>query len=131
MTRLQTTIRIDDWQEEPTREFDDGSKIAHALVRLVDGRDGLSSGHMESVLYYPGDGTASDVTILWLKGGADGVEAELVARGEGEFDGVVARTELRIVHGTGRWSGIKGTVQIDSTHDDYPNMPLVLDYDVP
>ena len=29
---LTTTIKIDNWDEQPTREHDDGTKTAHAVV---------------------------------------------------------------------------------------------------
>ena len=35
---------------------------------------------------------------------------------------------MRIVEGTGDLAGISGTVSSSSTQDDYPNMPLVIEY---
>ena len=37
---------------------------------------------------------------------------------------------MRIVDGTGDLAGISGTVSSSSTQDDYPNMPLVIAYDL-
>ena len=37
---LTTTIKIDNWDEQPTQEHDDGTKTAHAVVTLIDGNDG-------------------------------------------------------------------------------------------
>jgi hypothetical protein len=50
-SKLETTIRIDSWEEKPSQEYDDGTKVAHAVVKLTDGKDGLGTGHLESVLY--------------------------------------------------------------------------------
>lgn len=125
------TIRIDDWQEQATREFDDGTKIAHAVVRLAEGTDGLSSGHMESVLYYHEDGTSSYVTLLRIQGELGGKAGSFVALGDGEYNGITADGTMRIVGGSGDLEGISGTVGGKSTHDDYPNMPLLIEYELP
>ena len=37
---------------------------------------------------------------------------------------------MRIVEGTGDLAGITGSVSSSSTHDDYPNMPLVIAYEL-
>ena len=127
---VKATIKIDDWNEQPTRTFDDGTKICHAVVRLADGTDGLSSGHMESVLYYREDGTSNYVSVLRLAGELDGKPGSFVAIGDGEYDGKSAGGTMRIVDGTDGLAGISGTVSGDSTHDDYPNMPLLIEYDL-
>ena len=31
-SKLETTIKIDNWDEKPTAEYDDGTKVAHAVV---------------------------------------------------------------------------------------------------
>lgn len=128
--KLVTTIKIDDWQENPTQEFDDGTKICHAVVRLTDGRDGLTGGHMESVLHYRADGTSSYVTLLRLEGALGGRVGSFVAIGDGVYDGTLAGGTMRIVSGSGDLATISGTIGGDSTHDDYPQMPLVIVYDV-
>lgn len=130
MTRLETTIKIDDWQESPTREFNDGAKVAHAVVRLVEGKHGLTAGHMESVLHYTADGTSNYVSVLRLEGELDGRSGAFVALGEGSYDGTTAVGTMRIVSGSGDLSSITGTIDGDSTHDDYPHMPLVIDYEL-
>lgn len=128
-TSLTTRILIDDWNESATRDFDDGTKTAHAVVRLGEGQDGLTSGHMESVLYYRPDGSSAYVTVLRVEGELDGRRGAFVAVGDGEYDGTTASGSMRIVSGTGDLKAITGTVSGDSTHDDYPHMPLVIEYD--
>lgn len=127
---LAATIRIDDWDEQPTRMFEDGTKICHAVVRLAEGTGGLSSGHMESVLYYREDGTSSYVTVLRLEGELGSRAGSFVAIGDGEYDGTSAGGAMRIVGGSQGLEGISGTVSGDSTHDDYPNMPLQIEYEL-
>jgi Protein of unknown function (DUF3224) len=131
---LETTIKIDSWEEQPTAEFDDGTKVAHAVVGLVDassgGDEGLRSGHLESVLYYRKDGTSSYVGVLRLEAVLGGRAGALTAIGEGGYDGTTASSTMQITEGTGDLAGITGTVSSSSTHDDYPDMPLVIAYEL-
>jgi hypothetical protein len=127
---LTTTIRIDNWDEQPTREHDDGTKTAHAVVTLTDGKDGLRSGLLESVLHYGSDGTSQYVGLIRLEAELDGRSGAFTAIGEGTYDGTTASSTMRVVDGTGDLAGISGTVSSSSTQDDYPNMPLVIAYDL-
>ena len=129
-TKLETTIKIDNWDEKPTAEYDDGTKVAHAVVSLTEGNDGLSAGHLESVLYYGADGTSSYVAVLHLDGELDGKSGSFTALGHGEYDGTTASSTMPIIGGTGELDGITGSVSSSSTQDDYPNMPLVIEYDL-
>ena len=129
-TTLKTTIKIDNWDEKPSAEYDDGTKVAHAVVSLTEGNDGLSSGHLESVLYYGADGTSSYVGVLHLDGELDGRPGSFTAIGNGEYDGTTASSTMPIIGGTGELDGITGSVSSSSTQDDYPNMPLVIEYDL-
>ena len=129
MTRkLETTIKIDNWDEKPTAEYDDGTKVAHAVVALTDGNDGLHTGHLESVLYYRDDGSSSYVGVLHLDAELDGKSGSFTALGQGEYDGTTASSTMPIVGGTGELDGITGSVSSSSTQADYPHMPLVIEY---
>ena len=64
---LTTTIKIDNWDEQPTQEHDDGTKTAHAVVTLTDGNDGVRSGLLESVLHYGSDGTSEYAGLIRLE----------------------------------------------------------------
>ena len=126
--KLETTIKIDTWDEKPTQEYDDGTKVAHAVVTLTDGNDGLRSGLLESVLYYRSDGTSEYVGVIHLDAELGGKTGSFTAIGEGTYDGTTASSTMRIVEGTGDLAGITGTVSSSSTQADYPNMPLVIEY---
>jgi len=126
--KIETTIKIDSWDEKPTQEFDDGTKIAHAVVGLTEGNDGLGTGHMESVLYYRADGTSAYLGAIRLEAELGGRKGAFTAIGEGTYDATTATSTLRIVDGTGDLAGITGTVSSSSTQTDYPNMPLVIAY---
>ena len=133
-TKIETTLKIDSWDEKPTAEYDDGTKLAHAVVALTEGPDhawgGLRTGHLESVLYYAADGTSTYAAVLHLDGELDGRQGALTAIGEGEYDGTTASSTMRIVESTGDLAGLTGTVSSSSTQDDYPNLPLVLEYEL-
>jgi hypothetical protein len=126
--KLETTIKIDNWDEKPTQEYDDGTKVAHAAVTLTDGNDGLRSGLLESVLYYRSDGTSDYMGLIHLEGELSGRNGSFTAIGEGTYDSTTASSTMRIVDGTGELAGIGGTVSSSSTQADYPNMPLVIEY---
>ena len=125
---LTTTIKIDNWDEQPTQEHDDGTKTAHAVVTLTEGKDGLRSGLLESVLHYGSDGTSEYAGLIRLEAELDGKSGAFTAIGEGTYDGTTASSTMRIVDGTGDLAGISGTVSSSSTQDDYPSMPLVIEY---
>jgi uncharacterized protein DUF3224 len=127
---IETTIKIEGWDEQPTQEFDDGTKVAHAVVTLTEGNDGLVAGHMESVLYYTADGTSTYAGAIRLEAELDGRKGAFTAVGEGGYDGTTAISTMRIVEGTGGLAGMTGTVSSSSTHEDYPDMPLVIAYEI-
>jgi hypothetical protein len=129
---LTTKMRIASWDETPVEEFDDGSKLTRALVRLSDGADGLASGSAGMLAYYRPDGTSSFVTVMRLTGILDGQAGSFVLRGEGAFDGTTASGRMTIVagSGTGGLARISGTCESVSTHADYPFMPLTLAYEL-
>ncbi len=128
--KIETTIKIDNWDEKPTQEFDDGTKVAHAVVALTEGNDGLTDGHLESVMYYTADGTSTYVGAIRLAAELGGKKGAFTAVGEGGYDGTTASSTMKIVEGTGDLAGITGTVSSSSTQDDYPNMPLTIEYDL-
>lgn len=83
---------------------------------------------MHSLLHYTADGESSHVTLLVAEATLGGASGTLVMLGEGRYDGTTARGEVRIVQGTGDLAGVSGTAVSESTHQDYPNMPVRLDY---
>jgi hypothetical protein len=127
---VKTRLRIDDWAESVIEEFADGSKVTRAQVRLRDGAEGLESGSSSMLAYYRPDGTSEYVTLLYLSAQLDGRTGTFALRGSGRFDGTTASGEMSIVpgSGTGRLTGISGTCTSESTHADYPLMPLALNY---
>lgn len=130
MTTLQTKLRIDNWDESAIEEFDDGRKLTRALVQLRDGADGLESGSASMLAYYHPDGTSEYVSMLFLSGRLDGHQGTIVFRGEGGYDGTTAASRMTVIpgSGTGDLAGMSGSLVSESTHADYPFMPLALTY---
>jgi hypothetical protein len=129
---LTTKMRIASWDESPIEEFDDGSKLTRAQVRLSGEEGGLASGSLGMLAYYRPDGTSSFVTVMWVTGIVDGRTGSFVLRGEGVFDGTTASGRMTVVAGSGTrgLSGINGTCESVSTQADYPFMPLTLAYEL-
>ncbi len=128
MNTLETTLSIESWDEQAIEELPDGGSVKRADVVLGPGPDALGPGTMHSLLHYEADGTSAYVTLLTLKGGLDGRTGSLVLLGEGSYDGTTARGEMRIVGASGELTGVSGTATSESTHADYPDMPVSLTY---
>ena len=129
---LDTKLKIASWDEKSIHEFDDGSKLTRADVTLSDGADGLESGSFHSVMYYRPDGTSTYTTVMRLTGTLDGRSGGVVLIGDGTYDGATAMGRLQIIDGsaTDELIGIAGHAESDSTHAEYPFMPISLTYDL-
>lgn len=127
---VETALKIESWDEAPAQEFEDGTKISHAESRFA-GADEISSATSRSLLFYRADGTSSFVVVMRVEATLDGRAGAFVLSGDGTYDGTTAAQRLTIVDGSGSGAlaGIRGSASSDSTHADYPNMPLVVEYD--
>lgn len=134
MTTYETRLDIKSWDENPYRELPDGTKFARAEVTLAADAAGadtaLTEGSFEALLYYKADGTSTYVTLMSLTGTVEGRSGRLVLAGDGSYDGKTARMRADIIEATGDLAGLTGTVVSESTHEDYPHMPLTLTYEL-
>jgi Protein of unknown function (DUF3224) len=134
MTTYETRLDIKSWDENPYRELPDGTKFARAEVTLAAEAAGadtaLTEGSFEALLYYKADGTSTYVTLMSLTGTVEGRSGRLVLAGDGGYDGKTARMRANVVEATGDLAGLTGTVVSESTHEDYPHMPLTLTYEL-
>ena len=130
MPTVTTRLKIAAWDENPVKEFDDGTKVTRAAVTLAEGADGLTQGSSQSTMYYRADGTSTFVDVMWLSGTLGGRTGTFFLTGTGGYDGTTASSSSTIVpgSGTGELAGISGTCTSESTHDDYPYMPLTVTY---
>ena len=129
---LETRFKIESWDEQPYREFEDGSKLTRAEVALDGVGDGPESASFDALMHYRPDGTSTYVTLMRVTGTLGGRSGSFVLRGHGTYDGTTARVESEIVEGAGTegLAGISGTGESASTHADYPHMPFTLKYDL-
>lgn len=127
---INLALEITTWDEKPYRE--DGDRAFKRAEVTLGSVDGGPSGSFESLLFYRPDGTSSYVSLLELTGTFDGRTGRFVLRGQGGFDGRTAEGTMTVVEGsgTGELEGITGSATSSSTHEDYPNMPLTLSYDL-
>lgn len=133
MAHLKTKLEIKSWDEKPYRELPDGRKLARADVVLATAEDDIEAeGGFESLLYYSAEGTSSYVTLLHLSGRLGDRSGSFVLEGSGTYDGTTATVALAVVPGSGtdELTGISGAATSESTHEDYPYMPLTLDYEI-
>ena len=129
---VEARLKIESWDEKPYRELGEGDKLTRADVLLSGPDDGLTSAIFEALMFYRADGTSTYVTLMHLTGTLDGRRGSFVLQGQGTYDGKTARGESYVVEGsgTGELAGLGGTCESVSTHDDYPFMPLTLNYDI-
>lgn len=136
MTTYETRLDIKSWDENPYRELPDGTKFARAEVTLAGTADAagagtaLTEGGFEALLHYKADGTSTYVTLMSLTGTVEGRSGRLVLAGDGSYDGKTARVRAEVIEATGDLAGLTGTVVSESTHEDYPHMPLTLTYEL-
>ena len=129
---VEARLKIESWDEKPYRELGEGDKLTRADVLLSGPDDGLTSAIFEALMFYRADGTSTYVTLMHLTGTLDGRRGSFVLQGHGTYDGTTARGQSHVVEGsgTGELAGLSGTAESVSTHDDYPFMPLTLNYDI-
>ena len=129
---IEAKLKIESWDEKPYRELDDGSKLTRADVRLCGPSDGLTSASLEALMFYRADGSSAYVGLMHVTGTLDNRAGSFVLQSQGSYDGATARVQSHVVEGsgTGELAGLTGTAESVSSHDDYPFMPLTLEYDV-
>ena len=132
-THLETRLKIDNWDEQPYRELEDGRKFTRANVALSVAEDGIEArATWDALIYYAADGTSSYVGLMHVEGRLGDRSGSFVMEGTGTYDKTEARVESTVLPATttGELQGLSGSSLSVSTHSDYPYMPLTLDYDV-
>ena len=129
-TKIETTIKIDSWDEKPTQSTTTAPRSRTRSSGSPRATTVSAPGTWSPVLYYAADGTSTYAGVIHLDAELDGRAGSFTAISEGGYDGTTASSTMRIVEGSGELAGIAGTVSSSSTHEDYPNMPLVIAYDL-
>jgi len=107
-------------------------KEIRPVAHQYDESEEFPEASWDALTFWASDGTASYVGLMRVVGRIGERSGSFVLRGGGSYDGARARIDLTVVpgSGTGELAGIRGTATSLSTHQDYPFMPLALDYDV-
>jgi Protein of unknown function (DUF3224) len=129
--RASATFKIEDWDEKPYAEMEDGRKLAQASVRQALSGEIEGEGEVEWLMCYRPDQTADFVGLERIVGRIGDRSGSFVAlHSAGSFDGKVARGELSIVpgSGTGELQGLRGSGEFTAPHGGEPS--LTLDYEL-
>jgi uncharacterized protein DUF3224 len=130
MARVEGTVEIGSWDEQPDAEFDDGRKFTTAKV-TQQFRGGISgAGAATWLTAYRPDGTADYVGYLRIDGAVEDVTGSVVLRLNGGYDGRVARTAFDVVEGagTGGFERMQGSGVWEADSDGAQH--YVLDYEL-
>jgi hypothetical protein len=108
---LKGTFKIDNWDEKPALEAENGSKVTRAdVVRSFEG-DVEGEGTVEWLMAYGDDGSAVFVGLERVVGKLAGRSGTFVLQHLGRFDGQTAQADLLVVpgSGTGDLAGVRGS----------------------
>jgi hypothetical protein len=129
--RATATFKIENWDEKPYAELDEGRKLTQATVRQALSGEIEGNAEVEWLMCYGPDQTADFVGLERVVGRIGDRSGSFVAlHSGGTFDGRVARGELSVVpgSGTGELEGLRGSGEFTAPHGGEPS--LTLDYDL-
>jgi hypothetical protein len=95
------TFCIDNWDEETTREFPDGSKLTRAEVAQSYNGDLSGTSTVEYLMSYLPSGIVKFIGLEVLTGSIGGRSGSVVMQHDGVFSGGRARSTWRFVEGSG------------------------------
>ena len=130
MTHIASaTFRITNWDEKPYNEGDGLPKLTRASVDKTFMGDIIGSGHVEYLMMYRADGTATFVGLERIAGQVAGKTGSFVLHRTGVFEGGLAKESYAVVpgSGTGDLQGLRGEGM--STVGHGTEHPLTLNYD--
>jgi hypothetical protein len=131
-TRATGTFTIQNWDEKPYEELEDGRKLTHASVTQAFAGDVEGEGAVEWLMCYRPDQTADFVGLQRIVGQLEGRSGSFdLVQTEGTFDGKVAKGRLSVVpgSGTGDLEGLRGTGEFSAPHGGEPSISLDYDFD--
>jgi hypothetical protein len=101
---------IKSWDEKPYSEGPDQPKLTRASVTKTFTGDLAGEGHVEYLMAYASDGSATFVGLERITGELAGKTGSFVLRRTGVFEGGVAKESYSVVpgSGTGALKGLKG-----------------------
>lgn len=121
---------IKTWDEKPYREGADQPKLTKATVTKAYSGDIDGEGHVEYLMVYRGDGTATYVGIEQITGSLGGKTGSFVLERTGVFEDGQAKESYSVIpgSGTGALKGLLGEGTSSVGHG--MEHPFVLSYEL-
>jgi hypothetical protein len=121
---------IKSWDEKPYSEGQDQPKLTRATVSKTFGGDIAGEGHVEYLMMYRGDGSATFVGLERVVGHLEGKSGSFVLQRTGVFENGVAKESYFVVpgSGTGELRGLRGEGTSAVGHG--AEHPLTLNYEL-
>ena len=124
-------FKITSWDEKPYSEGPDLPKMTRAAVAKTYTGEIAGEGHVEYLMVYRSDGSATFVGLERVSGQFSGKTGSFVLQRTGEFEKGVARESFVVVtgSGTGELQGLRG--EGTSAVGHATEFPFTLNYDLP
>jgi hypothetical protein len=121
---------IRSWDEKPYGEGQDLPRLTRATVTKTFTGDVAGEGHVEYLMMYRGDGSATFVGLERVVGHVAGKSGSFVLQRTGEFENGVAKESYFVVpgSGTGELRGLRGEGASAVGHG--AEHPLTLNYEL-
>lgn len=121
---------ITGWEEKPYSEGEDLPKLTRAAVTKVFSGDLAGEGHVEYLLMYRGDGSATFVGLERVVGQLAGKAGSFVLQRTGVFENGEAKESYSVIpgSGTGELRGLRGEGTSAVGHGN--ELPLTLNYEL-
>lgn len=129
--RANARFAITNWDEKPYSEGPDLPKLTRATVTKTFTGDIEGEGHVEYVMMYRADGSATFVGLERITGRIGGRNGSFVLQRIGVFEGGQAKETYSVISGsaTGDLRGLAGTGTSAVGHG--MEHPFALDYELP
>jgi hypothetical protein len=130
-TQATSGFEIDDWDEQPYVETEDGGKLTRAHVKQTFRGDIDGHGEVEWLMCYLPNNTADFVGLQRVIGRVGERSGSMVLETTGTFDGNQAKGPLRIIpgSGTGELTGIRGEGELHAPLGGQPSLTLTYRFD--
>lgn len=132
MTRTANArFAITKWEEKPWNEGGDSMKLTRATVNKTLTGDIEGQGHVEYLMMYRADGSASFVGLELVIGRIGGKQGSFVLQRTGVFEAGQAKESYAVVagSGTGELQGLRGEGSSAVGHG--MEHPFTLSYELP
>jgi hypothetical protein len=129
--RANGRFAIKSWDEKPYSEGPDLPKLTRATVTKTFTGDIEGEGHVEYLMMYRSDGSATFLGLERISGRIGGKAGSFVVQRIGVFEGGQAKESYSVIHGsgTGDLRGLAGSGSSAVGHG--MEHPFVLDYELP